>query len=135
MTMLHHWLYVSSSRLARDDCELQVQHIANVSKRRNAACAVTGALLFSVDQFVQLIEGPPNSVAQIRASISQDLRHSDVITLADGELPERNFEGWALAYNGRSQFVGKAINKALTHFNESRDRGRNELLRLIKGLV
>jgi len=135
MMMLHHWLYVSSSRLARDDCEVQVQHIVNVSKRRNAACAVTGALLFSGEHFVQLIEGPPNAVAQIRASISQDLRHSYVITLGDGESPERNFEGWALAYNGRSQFVGKAITNALRHFDESQNRGRSELLRLIKGFA
>jgi len=135
MTMLHHWLYASSSRLVGQDCEVQVQHIVNVSKRRNAECAVTGALLYSGEHFVQFIEGPPNSIAQIRMSISQDSRHSHVVTLADGESPERNFEGWALAYNGRSQFVGKAITKALKHFDESRDRGRSELLRLIKGFA
>lgn len=131
MTMLHHWLYVSSSSVPRDDCEIQVQHIVNVSKRRNAECAVTGALLFSGDHFVQLIEGPSISVAQIRASILQDPRHSDVMTIDDGELLERNFEGWALAYNGRSQFIDKTITKAVMHCNDSRDRGKSELMRLI----
>lgn len=131
--MLHHWFYVSASRLGRDDCEVQVQHIVNVSKRRNAKGGVSGALLFSWDHFVQLIEGPQDAVAQIRASIAHDTRHSQILTLAEGELLNRYFDGWALAYSGRSQFAGRAISKALAHFGESPQRGTDEFLRLLRG--
>lgn len=132
MTSLQFWLYLSSSELTRGDCDFQVQHIVNVSKRKNAELTVTGALIFSGARFLQHIEGPVESVVLIREAIMTDPRHSHVMTLAEGGLQDRAFDGWALAYGGRSQFMESAITKALRRFDESADDGTDDFQRLLK---
>lgn len=132
MAQLQSWLYISSCMLARDDCDFQVQYIVNVSKRRNADLTITGALIFSGDHFLQRIEGPPDSVAAVKRSILADPRHSRIRTLAEGFMEERAFDGWALAYGGRSQFVEKTIAKTLKRFDESAQSGAEDFLRLLR---
>lgn len=132
MAQLQSWLYISSCTLARDDCDFQVQHIVNVSKRRNADMAITGALIFSGDHFLQRIEGPPDSVAAVKGSILADPRHSQIRTLAEGFVEERAFDGWALAYGARSQYVETAIAKGLKRFDESEQSGAEHFLRLLR---
>jgi hypothetical protein len=131
MNTLQFWFYLSSSALARTEWEVHIQQIVNVSKRRNAESHVTGALMFSGDHFLQHIEGPAASVAQIKASILDDPRHVQIRTLGEGALQTRAFGGWALAYGGRSQFVESAIAKSLKRF-ESRDAASDDFLRLLK---
>lgn len=107
--MFKTWLYISVSALPADAYAMVLDAIVEVSRRRNADLGVTGALLFSGSRFAQLIEGPADSVAILRAAIERDVRHRNVTTIEAGAVDDRLFEGWSLAYSGQSTFVDREL--------------------------
>jgi len=107
--MFASWLYVSISRLDPEAATEDVERIVAVSNIRNRALDVTGALLFTGDRFVQLIEGPSNSITELQRSIFRDARHHEVTTIRSDDIEEREFLGWSLAYAGPSRLVSKVV--------------------------
>jgi hypothetical protein len=105
------WLYISVSALPADAQAVAVNSIVDVSRNRNADLGVTGALIFSGSRFAQLVEGPADSVAIIRAAIERDVRHRTVTTIEAGTVDGRLFEGWSLAYSGHSTFVDRELRR------------------------
>jgi len=103
--MLATWLYLSVADLPGDAHAGVVDAIVAVSRRRNAELDVTGALIFSGSRFAQFIEGPPASIAALRAAIESDVRHRSVTTFSADTTSNRQFAGWLLAYSGHSTFV------------------------------
>ena len=75
--------------------------ICQVSRRRNGELSLAGVLLFDGHRFCQLLEGPPESVARVRESISSDPRHEFVTTLVDRPQPvSAAREPWQAGYCG-----------------------------------
>jgi len=109
--MFKTWLYISVSALLADRQAAVLDAIVDVSRHRNADLGVTGALIFSGLRFAQLIEGPADSVAILRATIERDVRHRSVTTIEAGEVDGRLFEGWSLAYCGHSTFVDRELQR------------------------
>ncbi|ODU70048.1 MAG: hypothetical protein ABT11_09685 [Novosphingobium sp. SCN 66-18] len=107
--MLTTWLYISVSALPADAQAAAIDAIVDVSRSRNAGLDVTGALIFSGSRFAQLIEGPADSVATLRAAIKRDVRHRNVTTIEAGTSGARLFAGWSLAYSGHSTFVDREL--------------------------
>ena len=103
--MLANWLYLSVSSLVDGAHAAAIDEIVAVARRRNADLDVTGALVFSGSRFAQLIEGPPEGVALLRAAIEGDARHRDIQTLEAAAVEDRQFADWSLAYSGSSTFV------------------------------
>jgi len=99
--MFASWLYVSISRLDPEAATEDVERIVAVSNIRNRALDVTGALLFTGDRFVQLIEGPSNSITELQRSIFRDARHHEVTTIRSDDIEECEF--WA----GHSPMPGR----------------------------
>ena len=99
------WFYISSSRLVDDAADDLVRDIVEVSKARNQSLGVTGALLFTGRNFAQYLEGPPRGVDQLRQSISLDMRHDNIRTIAEGEYAHPLFLTWSLAYLEPSQLL------------------------------
>ncbi|RZM35138.1 MAG: hypothetical protein EOP67_13365, partial [Sphingomonas sp.] len=56
METLAQWSYVSSSMVARADFAFEVRRIVLVSRSRNAASLLTGALVSSTTRFLQYLE-------------------------------------------------------------------------------
>lgn len=110
---IHALLYVSRALVAGDAADAAVEAIVRVSRERNAALAVTGALLFSGGHFAQWLEGSREAVDELMASIARDPRHTDIAILEAGSAPARQFPDWTLAYAGRSTFVDSALANAL----------------------
>jgi hypothetical protein len=106
---LSSWLYVSSCSLGKDEAMDEVERIVAVSRPRNRDLDVTGALLFTGDHFVQLLEGPQDGVAALQQSIFRDSRHHQVTTIRHDDVDDREFLGWSLAYSGPSRLVAKAV--------------------------
>ncbi len=61
--------------------------ICQVSRRRNAELSLAGVLLFDGHRFCQWLEGPPESLARVRGSISTDPRHEFMTVLVDRTQP------------------------------------------------
>lgn len=105
------WMYISTTIIPRAHAAQVIDAIVAVSRHRNAILEVTGALIFSGDSFAQIIEGPADAIADLRASISHDVRHREILTMADGEQTRREFADWSLAYSGTSLFVARELDR------------------------
>ncbi len=74
--------------------------IARTSRRRNQEDRITGVLVFDGSSFAQLVEGPPEPIAALRARLEQDTRHFDMDVLHHGRAgDERRFAQWTLGYH------------------------------------
>ena len=122
-------MYVSRATIARQDADKIIDAIVAVSRPRNAELDVTGALIFSGDSFAQIIKGPAEAIAELRARISRDQRHRELLTVADGTKNRRDFADWSLAYSGTALFVEREIERIRAAvlaepYQSQRDLGR-----------
>jgi CheY-like chemotaxis protein len=76
--------------------EADIDAIARESARRNERDGITGALLFDRGRFVQVVEGPPRAVDDLRARLTRDPRHGDLRTLLATPCAVRAFHGWEM---------------------------------------
>lgn len=72
--------------------------ILRVSRRKNKTGPVTGLLLYQGGNFMQVLEGPEESVMDIFGNIQKDIRHTDIIVLCNEPLTERAFADWSMAF-------------------------------------
>lgn len=95
MTGLRQILYISSSkpRGVRAD----VIGILEQSRHNNAIDGVTGLLWTDGIRFLQVLEGPADSVAATYARIGKDPRHQGIVVLSDKMLDAREFGQWSMA--------------------------------------
>ncbi len=68
------------------------------ARARNRALGVTGMLLFDGRRYLQLLEGPPDSVEAVWQSIRQDPRHQAIEVLGQSILPARLCAGWDMQF-------------------------------------
>ncbi|HEU4734083.1 MAG TPA: BLUF domain-containing protein [Kofleriaceae bacterium] len=65
-------------------------------RRRNAERAITGLLLVHRDSVFQVLEGFPDVVQALYATISHDPRHHLVARLSEEPATERSFGDWSM---------------------------------------
>ena len=70
--------------------------ILSSARRNNPQLGITGALVCRHDLYLQLIEGPADSIDTLFARIVEDDRHSDVRLLLTEAMDERLFPNWAM---------------------------------------
>lgn len=68
------------------------------AQRWNEQQGITGVLLYSQDQFVQVLEGPAQAVTTLYQQVRRDVRHHSVIQLAGGPVPARRFGQWSMSF-------------------------------------
>ena len=66
------------------------------ARRNNPRDGITGALICRHDLYLQLIEGPEESIDALLARIMTDDRHNDVRVLLSTEVDQRLFPEWAM---------------------------------------
>ncbi|WOB09970.1 BLUF domain-containing protein [Piscinibacter gummiphilus] len=91
---LSHVFYVSRSLAT----PIEVDRILRCAREQNSHRGVTGSLLFTGGHFAQLLEGTPAAVADTMAIIGADRRHTAVKRLAEGDLSQRRFGAWSMAF-------------------------------------
>ena len=96
---MYELLYTSVATRQIDDGDLR--SIGLAAQSRNAACDVTGALMYENRTFMQLLEGDQKEVQALLALISNDPRHTSINVFSEGPIQERSFPQWSMA-------VGKA---------------------------
>jgi hypothetical protein len=81
--------------------EFSVSELADLlgqSRLRNAACGVTGLLVYAGGNFMQVLEGPEAAVEQTFARIQGDSRHKGLIVLLRCKVSDRYFAQWSMAF-------------------------------------
>lgn len=92
--------YVSSACSPFAPAELVA--LLEKSRRNNAALGITGMLLYKDGNFMQILEGEEQPVRALSAKIGRDPRHSGVVTLLQGQAPEREFSDWSMGFRDLS---------------------------------
>ncbi|MEY4421349.1 MAG: Blue light- and temperature-regulated antirepressor YcgF [Pseudomonadota bacterium] len=78
---------------------LHLFNMLSEARSKNASMGITGHLLYTEEVFVQCIEGPAESVADLWASIQRDERHYDLEILARGPIQTRRYADWSMAFS------------------------------------
>ena len=70
---------------------------------RNRDRGLTGMLLYSGGNIIQVLEGDRSEVEEVFASIEQDSRHQDVTVLQRKDVEERAFPDWAMGFRNLAE--------------------------------
>lgn len=76
--------------------EVQVQYILQAAQRNNPAFGLTGVLVHGGGLFMQVLEGPEQSVLRQYVKILDDRRHRDCQLLHISPANDRIFEKWSM---------------------------------------
>lgn len=106
----------------------EVQAIVRVSVGNNAACGISGALMFTEEHFVQYLEGPTSALRKLLLALRADERHANLRLLFDRPVEERLFGPWALAYYGPPDFVRAEVAAAMAGGG---DEAKNRLVDML----
>ncbi len=72
--------------------------ILRFARPENGMNGITGLLLAANGRFLQVLEGPEESVSLTMDRIREDPRHHDIAILVDEPIEARAFADWAMAY-------------------------------------
>lgn len=114
--MLQSLIYRSFTDLTPLDAGYQ--HIMARSRLRNRDLLVTGYLHWEDGIFHQWIEGPAVPLLIVEQIILSDQLHRNITILRRGEIPARQFEGWAMAASTSEE-------KSLFNFLAASDAGHH----------
>ncbi|MES2753532.1 MAG: BLUF domain-containing protein [Pseudomonadota bacterium] len=89
-------MYISTVRTLISPAELD--SILRISRRNNAADAVTGLLVTGGTRFLQVLEGERESVMRTFDRIAADPRHFAIVRLADQPISVRAFPAWRMGH-------------------------------------
>ena len=99
--MLYELIYHSLS--ATDFNSGEIAEMLEKSRVFNENNFITGCLLCYQNEFLQIIEGEKDLVLELYGKIAEDPRHSHAVILAQGEIRERAFEKWSMAFQDFSK--------------------------------
>lgn len=84
------------SRASSAPTEDELDALVTRARQRNNSVGVTGMLLYEDGRFLQTLEGPPQGLSAVWASIKQDERHQDIEVLTEHFVEARLFSDWDL---------------------------------------
>jgi hypothetical protein len=96
--------------------------IARTAHRNNLESGVSGLLIFSEGQFIQILEGDTVEILQLVANIGVDKRNTNLKVLWHGSQRERQFPDWTMGCfdmtaSDAPEFPSQFIHNALTQDN------------------
>ncbi len=91
---MRQFVYISTA--VPDLGQADIVNILEASARNNPARGITGFLIFNGRNFLQLVEGPKESLDALMAEIHADERHNGVVRLEDNPITERACEEWTM---------------------------------------
>ncbi|MEX1669052.1 BLUF domain-containing protein [Zhongshania guokunii] len=94
--MIFYLIYVSSAIRQMPEEDLLI--LLRQSQAKNCDLDISGMLLYKGGNFMQMLEGEEKTVRELYATIKNDERHKNVLTIITGNLKERNFIGWSMGF-------------------------------------
>jgi Sensors of blue-light using FAD len=89
-------VYVSSAK--REFSEDELTALLKQSRENNARLDITGMLLYKDGNFIQVMEGPVDTVERLYQKIHDDKRHVGVIRMLAREIEQRQFSDWTMGF-------------------------------------
>ena len=84
----------ATSQLTQDD----LVDILAVARRNNEKLNITGMLLYSDGNFLQVLEGEEEAVESLLATIRKDSRHAGLMVYVKYPIAERQFSNWKMGF-------------------------------------
>jgi len=97
---MYHIVYMSVVVGAMDHQDLK--NILVQSRANNTRRQITGMLLLSGDNWMQVLEGEQEEVSMMFDIIERDPRHTNVYKLSDGPTAQRSFPDWSMGFTTTS---------------------------------
>lgn len=131
-------IYTSSAvELFRED---ELVELLKISRDNNRRRGITGMLLYNDGNFLQVLEGPEESVRTLYEKIRRDPRHRNIIKLYEKPIDEPEFGQWEMAFRnvsgytddipGYSEFLNTIQTSA--SFNEKHGSAAYNILMMFK---
>lgn len=79
--------------------DLTLTSILMQARQNNARVGITGALICREDLYLQMLEGPRDTVKSTFSRILRDNRHVDVVSLLTGDINQRLFPKWSMRHD------------------------------------
>lgn len=89
-------VYISSATKLFTEAELL--DLLQKARANNERDGITGMLLYSNGNFIQVIEGEETAVSSLHKRILSDPRHTRIITLLQRPLTKRMFAEWSMGF-------------------------------------
>ncbi|MCB8836754.1 BLUF domain-containing protein [Aurantimonas sp. VKM B-3413] len=93
---------------------VDIADIMKVAERRNAELGITGLLVHDFGRFVQLLEGPLESIETLMRAIILDRRHSDIRIFLQQTAERRSLDRWVVW----SDYAASRLSDAELHLHE-----------------
>ncbi len=77
----------------------EIISLLNASRKRNEVNEITGLLLYSDGNFLQIIEGEKKAILKLYSKISIDSRHKNIIKVFEGIVDSREYPNWRMGFN------------------------------------
>ncbi len=83
--------------------EEELVRLLEKSRSNNKGLAISGMLLYLQGKFIQVLEGEREAVIKLYERIRHDPRHRKVVTVVEGESPNRIFQNWSMGFKHLTQ--------------------------------
>lgn len=93
---LHQIIYISTAEPSLTENELF--NLLIESQKRNAEHKITGLLLHSDGNLIQILEGPQHEVEALYQKIAKDRRHRGVTQMANRPIEHRDFPHFKMGF-------------------------------------
>lgn len=101
-------VYISAAK--RPFLNSELTDLLFIARRNNGAVGVTGMLVYSSGEFLQVLEGEAANVVRIFDKISADRRHGNIMILQRGlGYGERLFGSWSMGFKAWSAAPADAV--------------------------
>jgi hypothetical protein len=96
MQSLIHCIYasVATSQFNEEDLPQLLTH----ARAANARRGITGMLVYTNGNFLQIVEGEEKAVDELINTISKDPRHSQLYTFFREPIAFRSFDNWSMGF-------------------------------------
>lgn len=98
-------VYRSTSTAGSGRAADDIPDIMRQAAARNGIEGVTGLLYAEDDMFLQVIEGPSDSISDLIARLYDDDRHRELTILVDQPIAQREFGDWTMIYRDRRESI------------------------------
>jgi hypothetical protein len=92
------------SKASRPLTEVDLSHLLDRARTRNAQEEVTGVLLYSHGNFIQYLEGSHSAIERVYTVIKADPQHHGIIELMREPIQSREFSHWSMAFRNIRAF-------------------------------
>ena len=90
--------YIYASAATQEVATRDLMELLRRARENNTRLIITGMLLHHEGSFIQILEGPENSVQSLFEIISRDERHTNILLLSKRMVEERSFGDWGMGF-------------------------------------